>query len=141
MTFVECRGSAAVSCVCVCVCPCVCVSDSPGVPPSANAHQLFRGFSFVAITEEDTQPIPNTIVQVLTLQPAPPLLCLLLCSFAKSSKSQKSSFCPFLLGLVREKDARRLRRGVLKCSLSRRKHRLANAVLSTASDQTRGQRC
>ncbi|XP_070302847.1 ribosomal protein S6 kinase alpha-3-like [Salvelinus sp. IW2-2015] len=24
--------------------------DSPGVPPSANAHQLFRGFSFVAIT-------------------------------------------------------------------------------------------
>ncbi len=27
----------------------LCVSaDSPGVPPSANAHQLFRGFSFVA---------------------------------------------------------------------------------------------
>jgi len=23
-------------------------SDSPGVPPSANAHELFRGFSFVA---------------------------------------------------------------------------------------------
>lgn len=22
--------------------------DSPGVPPSANAHELFRGFSFVA---------------------------------------------------------------------------------------------
>lgn len=42
------------------------VSDSPGVPPSANAHQLFRGFSFVAITEEDDQPVPNTIVQVLT---------------------------------------------------------------------------
>uniref|UniRef100_A0A671X2C5 non-specific serine/threonine protein kinase n=1 Tax=Sparus aurata TaxID=8175 RepID=A0A671X2C5_SPAAU len=39
--------------------------DSPGVPPSANAHQLFRGFSFVAITEEDTQPLPNTIVQQL----------------------------------------------------------------------------
>ncbi|XP_067108392.1 ribosomal protein S6 kinase alpha-3 isoform X1 [Osmerus mordax] len=38
--------------------------DSPGVPPSANAHQLFRGFSFVAITsEEETQPLPNTIVQ------------------------------------------------------------------------------
>uniref|UniRef100_A0AAQ4R213 non-specific serine/threonine protein kinase n=1 Tax=Gasterosteus aculeatus aculeatus TaxID=481459 RepID=A0AAQ4R213_GASAC len=36
--------------------------DSPGVPPSANAHQLFRGFSFVAITEEDTQPIPSTMV-------------------------------------------------------------------------------
>lgn len=29
--------------------------DSPGVPPSANAHELFRGFSFVApsLTEED----------------------------------------------------------------------------------------
>ncbi|XP_031698272.1 ribosomal protein S6 kinase alpha-3-like isoform X1 [Anarrhichthys ocellatus] len=40
--------------------------DSPGVPLSANAHQLFRGFSFVAITEEDTQPIPSTIVQVCT---------------------------------------------------------------------------
>ncbi|TKS87352.1 Ribosomal protein S6 kinase alpha-3 [Collichthys lucidus] len=38
--------------------------DSPGVPPSANAHQLFRGFSFVAITEEVTQPLPNTIVQL-----------------------------------------------------------------------------
>lgn len=22
--------------------------DSPGIPPSANAHQLFKGFSFVA---------------------------------------------------------------------------------------------
>uniref|UniRef100_A0A8C6SKZ2 non-specific serine/threonine protein kinase n=1 Tax=Neogobius melanostomus TaxID=47308 RepID=A0A8C6SKZ2_9GOBI len=39
--------------------------DSPGVPPSANAHQLFRGFSFVAITEEDTEPAPNTIIQQL----------------------------------------------------------------------------
>ncbi|XP_063063448.1 ribosomal protein S6 kinase alpha-3 isoform X1 [Engraulis encrasicolus] len=36
--------------------------DSPGVPPSANAHQLFRGFSFVAI-EDEIQPLPtsNTI--------------------------------------------------------------------------------
>lgn len=24
------------------------IADSPGVPPSANAHQLFKGFSFVA---------------------------------------------------------------------------------------------
>lgn len=24
------------------------VVDSPGVPPSANAHELFRGFSFIA---------------------------------------------------------------------------------------------
>uniref|UniRef100_A0A3Q1BJ87 non-specific serine/threonine protein kinase n=1 Tax=Amphiprion ocellaris TaxID=80972 RepID=A0A3Q1BJ87_AMPOC len=39
--------------------------DSPGVPPSANAHQLFRGFSFVAITEEETQPLPNAIVKQL----------------------------------------------------------------------------
>ncbi|XP_026112740.1 ribosomal protein S6 kinase alpha-3-like [Carassius auratus] len=31
--------------------------DSPGVPPSANAHQLFRGFSFVACgVEEEIQP-------------------------------------------------------------------------------------
>ncbi len=27
---------------------CVCWTDSPGIPPSANAHQLFKGFSFVA---------------------------------------------------------------------------------------------
>lgn len=27
---------------------CVPPTDSPGVPPSANAHHLFRGFSFVA---------------------------------------------------------------------------------------------
>ncbi|KAJ8347866.1 hypothetical protein SKAU_G00264550 [Synaphobranchus kaupii] len=45
--------------------------DSPGVPPSANAHQLFRGFSFVAITSEEEceQPLQsanvNTIVQQL----------------------------------------------------------------------------
>ncbi|KAI4890034.1 hypothetical protein NFI96_005355 [Prochilodus magdalenae] len=32
-------------------------ADSPGVPPSANAHQLFRGFSFVATgAEEPSQP-------------------------------------------------------------------------------------
>uniref|UniRef100_A0A9J7ZDI3 non-specific serine/threonine protein kinase n=1 Tax=Cyprinus carpio carpio TaxID=630221 RepID=A0A9J7ZDI3_CYPCA len=32
--------------------------DSPGVPPSANANQLFRGFSFVAISsEEESQPL------------------------------------------------------------------------------------
>jgi len=24
------------------------VSDSPGVPPSATAHELFRGFSYIA---------------------------------------------------------------------------------------------
>lgn len=26
----------------------LCLTDSPGIPPSAGAHQLFRGFSFVA---------------------------------------------------------------------------------------------
>ncbi|XP_019897384.2 ribosomal protein S6 kinase alpha-3 isoform X1 [Esox lucius] len=36
--------------------------DSPGVPPSANAHQLFRGFSFVAITsEEESQPLQTFV--------------------------------------------------------------------------------
>ncbi|XP_078413725.1 ribosomal protein S6 kinase alpha-2 [Cetorhinus maximus] len=46
--------------------------DSPGVPPSANAHQLFRGFSFVATSlgQEQTQPdsrrvIDHSIVQQL----------------------------------------------------------------------------
>ncbi|XP_043928210.1 ribosomal protein S6 kinase alpha-3 [Protopterus annectens] len=42
--------------------------DSPGIPPSANAHQLFRGFSFVAITTEDDnqgmQIQTNAIVQL-----------------------------------------------------------------------------
>lgn len=46
--------------------------DSPGVPPSANANQLFRGFSFVAISsEEESQPLQSNsvsaIVQVNTL--------------------------------------------------------------------------
>ncbi|XP_073926633.1 ribosomal protein S6 kinase alpha-2 isoform X5 [Castor canadensis] len=33
-------------------------TDSPGVPPSANAHHLFRGFSFVAssLVQEPLQP-------------------------------------------------------------------------------------
>ncbi|XP_064206816.1 ribosomal protein S6 kinase alpha-3 isoform X3 [Anguilla rostrata] len=49
--------------------------DSPGVPPSANAHQLFRGFSFVAITSEEEceQPLQsanvNSIVQQLHRAP------------------------------------------------------------------------
>uniref|UniRef100_A0A672SX98 non-specific serine/threonine protein kinase n=1 Tax=Sinocyclocheilus grahami TaxID=75366 RepID=A0A672SX98_SINGR len=37
--------------------------DSPGVPPSANANQLFRGFSFVAISsEEESQPLQSNSV-------------------------------------------------------------------------------
>uniref|UniRef100_A0A8C9TPN5 Ribosomal protein S6 kinase n=1 Tax=Scleropages formosus TaxID=113540 RepID=A0A8C9TPN5_SCLFO len=43
--------------------------DSPGVPPSANAHQLFRGFSFVAnSSEEEGEPLSSvgvySVVQV-----------------------------------------------------------------------------
>ncbi|XP_038632230.1 ribosomal protein S6 kinase alpha-6 isoform X1 [Scyliorhinus canicula] len=37
--------------------------DSPGIPPSANAHQLFRGFSFVATSGvEEVQCNPLTAV-------------------------------------------------------------------------------
>ncbi|XP_078067439.1 ribosomal protein S6 kinase alpha-6 isoform X2 [Mustelus asterias] len=37
--------------------------DSPGIPPSANAHQLFRGFSFVATNAvEEVQSNPLTAV-------------------------------------------------------------------------------
>ncbi|XP_054653438.1 ribosomal protein S6 kinase alpha-1 isoform X4 [Dunckerocampus dactyliophorus] len=46
--------------------------DSPGVPPSAGAHQLFRGFSFIAssLLEEEgltepVQPLPHPVVQQL----------------------------------------------------------------------------
>ncbi|XP_038603911.1 ribosomal protein S6 kinase alpha-6 isoform X2 [Tachyglossus aculeatus] len=38
--------------------------DSPGVPPSANAHQLFKGFSFVATTaieDHKTSPLTNIL--------------------------------------------------------------------------------
>uniref|UniRef100_A0A8D0AQX9 Ribosomal protein S6 kinase n=1 Tax=Sander lucioperca TaxID=283035 RepID=A0A8D0AQX9_SANLU len=46
--------------------------DSPGVPPSAGAHQLFRGFSFIASTlleeegsVEPAKPPPHPVVQQL----------------------------------------------------------------------------
>lgn len=46
-------------------------TDSPGVPPSAGAHQLFRGFSFVAPAmldeegaKEPAKPTPHPVVQV-----------------------------------------------------------------------------
>lgn len=46
-------------------------SDSPGVPPSAGAHQLFRGFSFIASTmleeegsAEPAKPQMHPVVQV-----------------------------------------------------------------------------
>ncbi|KAF4797877.1 hypothetical protein TURU_070147 [Turdus rufiventris] len=35
--------------------------DSPGIPPSANAHQLFRGFSFVAIASDDENQAMQTV--------------------------------------------------------------------------------
>ncbi|XP_029459250.1 ribosomal protein S6 kinase alpha-3 isoform X2 [Rhinatrema bivittatum] len=35
--------------------------DSPGIPASANAHQLFRGFSFVAITSEEENQTIQTV--------------------------------------------------------------------------------
>lgn len=46
-------------------------SDSPGIPPSANAHQLFKGFSFVApapMDENKSSPLISIlpIVQVNT---------------------------------------------------------------------------
>ncbi|XP_063163725.1 ribosomal protein S6 kinase alpha-2 [Candoia aspera] len=38
-------------------------TDSPGVPPSANAHHLFRGFSFVAsnLVQEPIQQEPHKV--------------------------------------------------------------------------------
>ncbi|MCI4394142.1 hypothetical protein PGIGA_G00165560 [Pangasianodon gigas] len=42
--------------------------DSPGVPPSANAHQLFRGFSFVAVgAEAPSEPPIQTNTSVSTV--------------------------------------------------------------------------
>uniref|UniRef100_A0A8C9YWY7 Ribosomal protein S6 kinase n=1 Tax=Sander lucioperca TaxID=283035 RepID=A0A8C9YWY7_SANLU len=37
-------------------------TDSPGIPPSANTHQLFRGFSFVA-TNQSQEPSVATHLQ------------------------------------------------------------------------------
>ncbi|XP_068073098.1 ribosomal protein S6 kinase alpha-3 isoform X3 [Danio rerio] len=43
--------------------------DSPGVPPSANANRLFRGFSFVAITsEEESQSLPSNSMSSIVQQ-------------------------------------------------------------------------
>lgn len=52
---------------------CIC-TDSPGIPPSANAHELFRGFSFVAPClldqeEQDTVPAEITSKQVSLSDP------------------------------------------------------------------------
>uniref|UniRef100_A0A8C7V2R7 non-specific serine/threonine protein kinase n=1 Tax=Oncorhynchus mykiss TaxID=8022 RepID=A0A8C7V2R7_ONCMY len=42
--------------------------DSPGCPPSANTNQLFRGFSFVAISDEESQPPQNINININTAQ-------------------------------------------------------------------------
>ena len=34
---------------------CFFLQDSPGVPPSATAHELFRGFSYVATNFTDEE--------------------------------------------------------------------------------------
>nr|XP_045013913.1 ribosomal protein S6 kinase alpha-2 isoform X2 [Jaculus jaculus] len=46
-------------------------TDSPGVPPSANAHHLFRGFSFVAsslVQEPSQQDLPKAPVHPIVQQ-------------------------------------------------------------------------
>uniref|UniRef100_A0A7N8YHW2 non-specific serine/threonine protein kinase n=1 Tax=Mastacembelus armatus TaxID=205130 RepID=A0A7N8YHW2_9TELE len=41
--------------------------DSPGIPPSANAHQLFKGFSFVAPTPMDENKSSPLVTNVFSL--------------------------------------------------------------------------
>ncbi|KAM9826134.1 ribosomal protein S6 kinase alpha-2 [Syngnathus typhle] len=36
-------------------------TDSPGIPPSANTHQLFRGFSFVATNQSQEPSVANVL--------------------------------------------------------------------------------
>ncbi|XP_077376125.1 ribosomal protein S6 kinase alpha-2 [Festucalex cinctus] len=36
-------------------------TDSPGIPPSANTHQLFRGFSFVATSQSQEPSVANVL--------------------------------------------------------------------------------
>ncbi|XP_077568561.1 ribosomal protein S6 kinase alpha-2 [Stigmatopora nigra] len=36
-------------------------TDSPGIPPSTNTHQLFRGFSFVATSQSQEQSVANVL--------------------------------------------------------------------------------
>lgn len=53
--------SVILSIVTTYLCMCVFASpDSPGIPPSANTHQLFRGFSFVA-TNQNQEPSVATV--------------------------------------------------------------------------------
>ena len=43
------------------------IADSPGVPPSATAHELFRGFSYVApiLTDDKTDNLTALITNDL----------------------------------------------------------------------------
>ena len=80
--------------------------DSPGIPPSANTHQLFRGFSFVATSLGQEQSFagfcPNTdnpIVQVMPprLSSEPLQLCNYLrvsCHLPHTSLSHVQIHCP-----------------------------------------------
>ena len=44
------------------------LSDSPGIPPSATAHELFRGFSFVApALLDDNHEAPNPLDNQISL--------------------------------------------------------------------------
>ena len=44
------------------------ISDSPGIPPSATAHELFRGFSFVApALLDDNHEAPNPLDNQISL--------------------------------------------------------------------------
>lgn len=50
-------------------------ADSPGVPPSANAHHLFRGFSFVAsslVQEPSQQDLHKAAVHPIVQVISPP---------------------------------------------------------------------
>lgn len=52
------------------------VSDSPGIPPSANAHELFRGFSFVApclLDQEDVLSQTFTNANTKPVAPTDPI--------------------------------------------------------------------
>lgn len=52
-------------------------TDSPGIPPSANTHQLFRGFSFVATnqTQESSVATVAATPQELNINPIAQHLC------------------------------------------------------------------
>ena len=61
-----------------CVCVDVVVIDSPGVPPSATAHELFRGFSYVAPSLLDDVDHSTAVVHdTQTLMAASLALCCL----------------------------------------------------------------